>query len=95
MTENEICTRVFGTAIEIHTALGPGLLESSYRHCLGHKLKKLGLIIEEEKTMPLVFKEAILDCGYRIDLLVQKTCCRNQKRFGIQRHSFGTNSNLS
>jgi len=72
MTENEICTRVIGTAIEIHTALGPGLLESSYQHCLGYELKKSGFFIEEEKSMPLVFKEIILECGYRIDLLVEK-----------------------
>ena len=72
MTENEISTQVIGAAIEVHTALGPGLLESSYRHCLSHELKKLGFIIEEEKSMPLVFKEVILECGYRIDLLVEK-----------------------
>ena len=72
MTENEICTRVIGIAIEIHTALGPGLLESSYQHCLGYELKKSEFFIEEEKSMPLVFKEVILECGYRIDLLVEK-----------------------
>lgn len=71
MTENEICTKVIGTAIDVHTALGPGLLESSYQHCLGYELKKFGFVIEEEKSMPLVFKEVILECGYRIDLLVE------------------------
>lgn len=71
MTENEICTRVIGTAIDVHTALGPGLLEGCYQHCLSHELKKLGFFIEEEKSMPLVFKEVILECGYRIDLLVE------------------------
>ena len=72
MTENEISTQVIGTDIEIHTALGPGLLESSYQHCLGHELKKSRFFIEEEKSMSLVFKEVILECGYRIDLLVEK-----------------------
>ncbi len=58
-------------AIEVHKALGPGLLESSYQYCLSYKLKKSGLIVEEEKMMPLVFEEVKLDCGYRIDLLVE------------------------
>ena len=73
MTENEICTKVIGTAIDVHTALGPGLLESTYQHCLGYELKNLGFVIEEEKSMPLVFKEVILECGYRIDLLVENS----------------------
>ena len=73
MTENEISTRIIGTAIAIHTALGPGLLESSYQHCLSYKLKKSGLCVEEEKAMPLVFEEVTLECGYRIDLLVENS----------------------
>ena len=71
MTENEISTRIIGTAMEVHTALGPGLLENSYQHCLSYKLRKSGLFVEEEKPMPLVFEEVTLECGYRIDLLVE------------------------
>jgi GxxExxY protein len=81
MTENEICTRVIGTAIEIHTALGTGLLESSYQHCLGYELKKSGFFIEEEKSMPLVYKKVILECGYRIDLLLKKNLLSKSKAF--------------
>ena len=71
MTENEIATKIIGCAIEVHKALGPGLLESAYQECLLYKLKQSGLLVEKEKAMPLVFEEVKLDCGYRIDLLVE------------------------
>lgn len=71
MTENEISNKVIGTAIEIHTALGPGLLESAYKECMYYKLNQSGLWVEKEKMMPLVFEGIKLDCGYRIDLLVE------------------------
>jgi GxxExxY protein len=70
MTENEISNHVIGVAIEIHKVLGPGLLESAYKECLCYKLFKSGIYVEKEKAMPLVFEEVRLDCGYRIDLLV-------------------------
>jgi len=72
MTENEIANKVIGIAIDIHKALGPGLLESVYKECLYYKIGKSGLWVEKEKPMPLIFEEVKLDCGYRIDLLVEK-----------------------
>jgi len=72
MTENEISNKVIGAAIEVHRALGAGLLESAYKECLCYKLTKDGLFVEKEKPMPLIFEEVKLDCGYRIDLLVEK-----------------------
>ncbi|MDB5062952.1 MAG: hypothetical protein JWP67_2795 [Mucilaginibacter sp.] len=71
MTENEISNHVIGVAIEVHKVLGPGLLESAYKECLFYKLFKSGIYVEKEKAMPLVFEEVRLDCGYRIDLLVE------------------------
>lgn len=71
MTENEIASIIIGCGIEVHSALGPGLLESAYQECLFYKLKKEGLLVEKEKPMPLVFEEVELECGYRIDLLVE------------------------
>ncbi len=71
MTENEISNIVIRCAIDIHKALGLGLLESAYQECLFYKLRKEGLKVEKEKPMPLVFEEVKLDCGYRIDLLVE------------------------
>ena len=72
MNENELSNKIIGLAIEVHTALGPGLLESAYKECLYYKIGKSGLVVEKEKPMPLVFEEVKLDCGYRIDLLVEK-----------------------
>jgi GxxExxY protein len=71
MTENEIANKVIGIAIDVHKALGPGLLESAYKECLFYKLAQSGLYVEKEKPMPLVFEDVKLDCGYRIDLLVE------------------------
>ncbi|MCK6610888.1 MAG: GxxExxY protein [Bacteroidia bacterium] len=71
MTENELSNKIIGAAIKVHSALGPGLLESAYQECLYYVLKKEGLKVEREKPMPLVFEEVKLDCGYRIDLLVE------------------------
>ena len=72
MTENELSNKIIGLAIEVHTVLGPGLLESAYKECLFYKIGKSGLVVEKEKPMPLVFEEVKLDCGYRIDLVVEK-----------------------
>jgi len=71
MPENELSNIIIGTAIEIHKALGPGLLESAYKECLFYKLKQQGLQIVKEKPIPLIFEEVKLDCGYRIDILVE------------------------
>ena len=71
MQENEISEKIIGLSIEVHKALGPGLLESAYKECLFYKLKKAGLFAEKEKPMPLIFEEVKLDCGYRIDILVE------------------------
>ena len=58
-------------ALEVHTALGPGLLENAYKECLYYKLTKSGIFVEKEKSIPLVFEDIKLECGYRIDLLVE------------------------
>ncbi|RED24902.1 GxxExxY protein [Flavobacterium cutihirudinis] len=72
MTENEISNIIIGIAIDIHKKLGPGLLENVYKECLFYKITQRGLFVEKEKVMPLIFEEIKLDCGYRIDLLVEK-----------------------
>ena len=71
MIENELSSKVIGLAMEVHSALGPGLLDSTYKECLFYKIKKSGLFVEKEKVMPLIFEEIKLDCGYRLDLLVE------------------------
>jgi len=71
MKENELSHIVIGLAIEVHNALGPGLLESAYQECLYYKLIKEGFKVEKEKSIPLIYEDVKLDCGYRIDLLVE------------------------
>ncbi|MEO6189713.1 MAG: GxxExxY protein [Saprospiraceae bacterium] len=72
MIENELANKIIGLSIDVHTALGPGLLESAYKECLFFKIKQAGLYVEKEKPMPLIFEEVNLECGYRIDLLVER-----------------------
>jgi GxxExxY protein len=72
MNENELSNKIIGAAIEVHQSLGPGLLESAYKECLYYKLIKAGFSAEKEKPMPLVFEEVKLNCGYRLDILVEK-----------------------
>jgi GxxExxY protein len=62
---------VLGAAIEVHKHLGPGLLESAYEECLSFELVQRGYKIERQKPIPVVYKEIKLDCGYRIDILVE------------------------
>lgn len=71
MIENDLAYKVIGIAIDIHNSLGPGLLESAYQECLYYKIKKERLNVENEKAMPLIYEDVKLDCGYRIDLLVE------------------------
>ena len=68
---DEISHRAIGAAIEVHRHLGPGLLESAYQSCLAFELKQLGLKVEEQKPLPVVYKQVKLDCGYRLDMVVE------------------------
>ena len=72
MDENELSRLVIGLGIEVHTALGAGLLESAYKECLYYKIVQSGLKVEKEKIMPVIFEEVRLECGYRIDLLIEE-----------------------
>lgn len=72
MEDNEITERIIGGAIKVHKTLGPGLLESAYQACLYYELVKSGLSVEKEKPLPLIYEEVKLDCGYRMDLVVEK-----------------------
>ncbi|SCY18117.1 GxxExxY protein [Flavobacterium caeni] len=73
MTDNEISKKVIGCAIEVHKGLGPGLLEKAYQECLFFKIKQAGMLVEKGKALPLTFEDVKLDCGYRLDLLVENT----------------------
>ncbi|MBP8782206.1 MAG: GxxExxY protein [Bacteroidales bacterium] len=71
MSENEISYKIIGAAMELHKALGPGLLESVYENALAYDLRELGFDVQTQLPMPLVYKEVKQDVGYRIDLLVE------------------------
>ncbi len=71
MEFDALSNRLIGCAIEVHRHLGPGLLESACLRCLSHELNLVGLKHETEKPLPLDYKGVSLDCGYRIDLLVE------------------------
>jgi len=70
---SDLTGKIINCAIEVHKALGPGLLESAYEECLAYELRNAGLKVERQKPIPVVYKEIKLDCGYRIDILVEDT----------------------
>lgn len=71
MDENAPSNLVINRAIKVHTALGAGLLESSYKECLFYELRQSGLVVEKEKALPLMYETVKLECGYRVDLFVE------------------------
>lgn len=71
MSENDLSRIVFNAALKVHQILGPGLLESAYEECLFYELKKLNLIVEKQKALPLIYEEVKLDVGYRLDILIE------------------------
>lgn len=70
MVEDLISNDVIGAAIKVHKELGPGLLESAYQSCLHYELNQLGYNVQREKPMPVIYNGVEIDCGYRIDLLI-------------------------
>ena len=67
---DELSHRVIGCALEVHKHLGPGLLESTYEQCLAHELKQAGVPFQLQHPVPVSYKGIRLDCGYRVDLLI-------------------------
>jgi len=72
MDSNELSSKIIGAAIEVHKALGPGLLESAYEECLCHELSLRGFSFERQELLPITYKGKELDCGYRLDIVVEK-----------------------
>ena len=71
MGKDPLTDKVIGCAIEVHRILGPGLLESSYQQCLAHELKLNSIGFNQEQALPIHYKGIDLDCGYRIDFLIE------------------------
>jgi len=71
MEKDPFTGKIIGCAIEVHRLLGPGLMESTYQQCLAHELSLHGVPFKLEHPMPVAYKDILLDCGYRIDLLIE------------------------
>ena len=71
MDNNSLTGAIIGAAIEVHKLLGPGLLESTYEECLAREFELRGIHYDRQKAVPVVYKDVKLDCGYRIDLVVE------------------------
>lgn len=71
MNENALAKIVIGLALQVHKDLGPGLLENTYKECLYYKIQKAGLEVRKEVALPVVYEGVKLECGYRLDLLVE------------------------
>ena len=72
MDENNLSSLIINRALKVHSNLGPGLLESSYQECLFYELGIAGLHVEKEKSLPLVYESVKLECGYRVDIFVER-----------------------
>ncbi len=73
MHPNPLSKEVIGAALRVHTALGPGLLESAYEACLAYELRQMGLRVECQVPLPIVYRDVRLEAGYRLDVLVDGT----------------------
>jgi GxxExxY protein len=83
MDINKLTQLTIGCAIEVHKFLGPGMLESAYEECLAYELRNAGLRIETQKAVPLIYKEIKLECGYRMDILVENKVIIEIKRVEV------------
>jgi len=72
MHENEIGKIIIHSALIVHKKMGAGLLESTYQACLAYELNKAGLVVENEVALPVIYEDVLLECGYRIDLWIER-----------------------
>ena len=70
---NALTAQIIGAAMDVHRVIGPGLLESAYEACLAFELRTRGLMVEQQRPLPVIYKEVKLDCGYRLDLVVENS----------------------
>ena len=82
MEFDNLSNKVIGCALKVHRALGPGLLESTYEQCLCYELSKAGLRFERQKELPVKYDDILIDCGYRIDILVEEKLIIELKSVG-------------
>ena len=80
--QNAIGSAILSAAMTVHSALGPGLLESAYEHCLAHELERAGVRVRRQVLLPLRYREITVDAGYRIDLLLEEKVVVELKAIG-------------
>ena len=73
MTSRDITPQIIGAAIRVHRKLGPGLLESAYEACLAYEIEQLGFLVQRQRAVPLVYAKVKLECGFRADLVVERS----------------------
>ncbi len=78
---NSLTENIIGCAIEVHRGIGPGLLESAYEECLCYELSQKGLTFERQVHLPVMYKDVNLDCGYRLDIIVENQIILEIKRW--------------
>ena len=71
--KEEVIKMIINEAFHIHKAIGPGLLENVYKNCLAYRLNKKGLYVETERPIPVIYEEVKMECGYRADLVIEKS----------------------
>lgn len=69
--QDPLTSSIIGAAIDVHRAIGPGLLESTYEACLLHELRLRRIKVQNQKPLPVYYKDVVIDCGYRLDLVVE------------------------
>lgn len=82
MEFDKLSNRVIGCAIEVHRVVGPGLLESTYEQCLAYELRQAQIVFKLQHAMPVTYKTENLECGYRVDVLVENTLILELKSVG-------------
>jgi GxxExxY protein len=71
MHRTDVTPQIIGAAIKVHRNLGPGLLESAYEACLAYELEQLGLRVQRQRAVPLIYRDVRLECGFRADMVVE------------------------
>jgi len=79
MTQEDIIKIILDEAFHIHKIIGPGMPENVYKNCMAYRLKKRGLFVETEKPIPVIFEEIKMECGYRADIVVEKSVVADTK----------------
>jgi hypothetical protein len=79
LNPNPLTEQVIGCAINVHRALGPGSLESAYRRCFSHELTMQGIAFKSEVAVPIVYRGARIECGYRADIVIKESCYWNSR----------------